>query len=82
MKNRDWLITFNRNIDQNQSRAYIGQSCSQGSFLPAGVGRVGEKPGNEVEELAYTLHINSLAKGGSSLTKSFFLLLEVHQFCK
>ena len=34
------------------------------------------------QELAYTLHINSLTKGGSSLTKSFFLFLEVHQFGK
>ena len=25
MKNRDWLINFNRNIDQNQSGAYIGK---------------------------------------------------------
>ena len=58
------------------------QPCSQGSFLPAGVGRVGENPGNEVEEVAYTLHINSLTKEGSSLTKSFFLFLEVHKFYK
>ena len=25
MKNRDWLINVNRNIDQNQSGAYIGK---------------------------------------------------------